>query len=289
MKIERTSNAVVTVRFDDVAAGWEHWVLLRSDAHHDSPKCNRALEKRHLDEMVARDGSWVDSGDLFDAMQGKKDPRKNYDELRAEDKVEDYYGSIVKHAAEFLEPYADRCILLGKGNHEAATLKHANVDLTSDLALLINTSDTMRELGREVLIGGYGGWIRFLFTINKTKTMQIKLRYFHGTGGSAPVTKGVIQTNRQAVFLPDANVVVNGHNHHAYTLPLSRDRLTERGRQYKDIQWHGRIPGYKDDYDDGTTGYAVEGGHPPTPLGALWLHLWLEGNRVQHNLIAAIE
>ena len=278
MDIERTSGAVVTVRFDDVAQGWEQWILLRSDAHHDSPKCNRALEKQHLEETAARDGLWADFGDLFDAMQGKYDPRRNYDEVRPEDAGEDYYDRIVDHAEEFYKPYADRCLLLGEGNHETKTRKHAGTDLTKRLANRL-----------AVQAGGYGGWIRFVFRIHSTKGQQLKLRYFHGGGGSAPVTKGVIHTSRQAVFLPDANIVINGHNHNAYTLPLSRDRLTERGRQYKDIQWHGRIPGYKDDYDDGTTGFAVEGMQPPAPLGALWLRLWLEGDRVHHNLIAAIE
>ena len=220
MDVERTSNAVVTVRFDDVAAGWEHWVLLRSDAHHDSPKCNRKLEKQHLDEMVRRDGSWGDFGDLFDVMQGKYDPRRNLDEVRPEDKKGAYYNSIVRHAAEFLEPYAPRCLLLGKGNHETAALKHANVDLTSMLVGKLNESDAMRELDREVLIGGYGGWIRFVFRVHSTKGQQLRLRYFHGAGGTAPVTKGVGHTNRQAVFLPDANIVINGHNHNAYTLSL---------------------------------------------------------------------
>jgi len=289
MKVERTSGAVVTVRFDDVAHGWEHWVLLRSDAHHDSPRCNRALEKKHLEEMAYRDGSWADFGDLFDAMQGKYDPRKNYDDLRPEDKHGAYYNSIVQHAAEFFEPYAPRCLVLGKGNHETAALKHANIDLTSMLVGKLNEAEAMRQLGREVLVGGYGGWIRFLFTINKTQTTQVRLRYFHGKGGSAPVTKGVIDTNRQAVFLPDANVVVNGHNHNAYTLPLARDRLTTRGKQFKDIQWHGRIPGYKDDYADGTEGYAVEGGHPPTPQGALWLHFqYATGRGVDYKLDSEI-
>ena len=274
MDIERTSRAVVTVRFKDVAAGWEKWILLRSDAHHDSPKCDRKLEKQHLDEMIYRDGAWADFGDLFDAMQGKFDPRRDLDELRPEDKVQDYYDSIVRHAAEFYEPYADRCIMLGVGNHESATLKNANTHLTSNLSHRLGGS----------LVGCYGGWIRFCFTFNKTKTKQVRLRYFHGAGGAAPVTKGVIQTNRQAVFLPDANIVINGHNHQSYILPLVRDRLTERGKQYKDEQLHGRIPGYKDDYGDGTGGYAVEKGMAPGSLGALWLHFKYRQDSIGYGL-----
>ena len=209
MDIERTSGAVLTVRFPEIAGGWEYWILLRSDAHHDSPKCNRKLEKKHLDEMVQRDGSWADFGDLFDAMQGKFDPRRNYDDIRPEDKREDYYDSIGYHAAEFYAPYADRCMVLGMGNHETKALKHANIHLTDRLAKALNEHLKYEGIEHEILAGRYGGWIRFLFHINKTKRQQLRLKYFHGAGGSAPVTKGVIQTNRQAVFLPDANIVVN--------------------------------------------------------------------------------
>jgi len=286
MQIERTDSAVLTVRFPDVAQGWEHWVLLRSDAHHDSPSCNRKLERRHLDMMVERDGSWADFGDLFDAMQGKYDPRRNFDEILPEDVGADYYDRVVKHAAEFYLPYADRCLVLGKGNHETATLKNASTDLTSNLAYHLGTE---MGNGQHVTVGRYGGWIRFLFTINKTKRRNVLLKYMHGAGGTAPVTKGVIQTNRQAVFLPDANVIINGHNHQGYIVPLCRERLTRKGKQFKDIQWHGRIPGYKDDYGDGGEGYAVEKGHSPNPLGALWLHFEHVRDGVKYKLVTEIQ
>lgn len=286
--IERTNAAVITVRFDDVAAGWEHWVLLRSDAHHDSPRCNRKLEKQHLEEMVYRQGSWADFGDLFDAMQGKFDPRRNMDELRPEDKRADYFDAIVDHAAEFYEPYATRCLMLGVGNHETAALKNANTFLTGSLAREMTTR--MRPEARPVEVGCYGGWLRFVFTINKTKRQQVRVRYFHGAGaGNAPVTGGVIQTNRQAVFLPDADVVLNGHNHRSYVFPIARDRITNQGKQYQDIQWHGRIPGYLDAYGNGTDGWWVESGKTPTPQGALWLHLSHNCDRVRWKLIPEME
>lgn len=286
MHIERTGPAVVTVRFEDVSAGWEYWILLRSDAHHDSPNCNRKLEDKHLKECVARDGLWADFGDIFDAMQGKYDPRRNYDEIREEDRRADYYDAIADHAAEFYAPYLDRCLLLAEGNHETAVTKHANISL---LTSLVEKAKANHKFEGTIFLGRYAGWLRLMFRVHSTKAWQLLIRYLHGYGGSAPVTKGVIQTARQAVYLPDANVVINGHNHSTYVLPLARDRLTIRGVQYKDVQWHGRIPGYKDDYADGTTGYAVEGGHAPTPLGALWLHLWLENYHVRYALLPEIE
>lgn len=283
LTVERTNRAVITVRCDDISSGWEQWFFLRSDAHHDNKKSNRALQKKHLDMVVERDAMWADFGDLFDAMQGKYDPRRSYDDVRAEDIGENYYDRIVLHAAEFLEPYADRCMLLSKGNHETSTLKHASTDLTSNLIFRLNTES---DNDRKVLMGGYGGWIRFLFTYHHTKRKQYLLRYFHGGGSNAPVTKGVLETARQAVYLPDANIVVNGHNHQAYIVPLSRHRITQRGKLYQDIQWHGRIPGYLNDYDDGTEGWGVEKGHPPHPFGGIWLKFeYDKSDRLECKLI----
>jgi hypothetical protein len=125
-----------------------------------------------------------------------------------------------------------------------------------------------------------------MFTINKTKRRSVRLKYFHGAGKSvAPVTKGVIQTARQAVFLPNADLVINGHNHQGYILPLATERLSSTGKVERGIQWHGRIPGYKDDYGDGGDGFAVERGYPPNPLGALWLRFLCTKDNIEYKLV----
>jgi len=283
MKIERTTRNVLTVRFDDIAVGWTQWVLLRSDAHHDHKHCDRGLEKKHLEAVVERDGLWCDFGDLFDACQGKFDPRRSYDNIRPEDLREDYFDRIVTHAAEFYAPYADRCLLLAMGNHETATLKHASTHLTSNLAYKLN-HEALGDNGHRINVGAYGGWIRFMFKIQKTKVQTVRLKYFHGAGNTAPVTRGVIETSRQSVFVPDADVCVNGHNHQVYVVPIARERLNRSGRVETDLLWHGRIPGYLDDYQDGSGGWAVEKGHPPTPRGALWLRFECKAGRIEYQL-----
>jgi len=237
-------------------------LLLRSDAHHDSVNNLRDLEKRHLEEAV-RDGAYIlDAGDLFDAMQGRNDPRRGYQDLRPEFVVPNYFDAIVDDAAKFYAPYADRFLLIGKGNHELSVLKNTQIDLTSRLTekLKVNT-------------GGVGGWIKFKFEkiMPSGKTgnrCSVKIKYHHGAGGNAPVTKGVIDTNRQAVYLPDADVVWNGHNHKAYILPLARERITDGDRIYRDTALHIRTPGYKDQGD-----WEREKNFPPTPHGAVWLNI----------------
>jgi hypothetical protein len=104
---------------------------------------------------------------------------------------------------------------------------------------------------------------------------SIKARYYHGFGGDAPVTRGIIHTNRQAVYLPDANLIINGHNHNALYVPIQRERISNKGVQYFDTQHHIRIPGYKQSYGDGTGGWEVTRGAPPKPIGSFWVRLYM--------------
>ena len=273
------SGNVLTIR-EDAPSGWEQYVLLMSDNHHDSPLCDRKLEEKHLKEARAK-GAWIlQAGDLFDAMQGRKDPRSSYDNLDPALKGDDYLDRLVRFNGDFLAPYADNLLMIGRGNHETSALKHYGVDLTSNLVYRLRS-----EYGSQVTAGGYGGWVRFLFTMDKTKRASLNLKYFHGAGGSAPVTRGVIATNRQAVYLPDADIVWNGHNHEGYVTMIQRERISNAGKLFQDVQWHVRTPGYMNGYRDGSSGWAVESGMAPTPLGCVWLRLFREGDRIRVNAI----
>lgn len=278
-----TKGNVTTVRFDSISVGDDIWVLLRSDAHHDSPYCNRKLERRHLELAKQRNALILDCGDTFDAMQGKFDPRRTMEDVREEDRCADYYGSIVTHAAENYLPYADQWVMFGKGNHETAVLDKANTDLISNLVYRMNS-----EADSHIVAGAYAGWVRLMFHINNTRRATYRIRYHHGSGGAAPVTRGTIQTNRQQVFLPDADVIWNGHNHQSYVLPIKRERLSRSGKVGFDNCWHVRTPGYKDEWAKGN-GYAIEKNQGPTPLGCAWLRFSISENNLRMSITSDIE
>ena len=277
--VEQNAPNVLSVHFDNVSAGWEQWVLLTADRHHDNVYCNRALEKADLEEAKRRNALIADFGDMFCAMQGKYDPRANMDDIRPEDVGQDYLDRIVKHAAHFYAPYASNFLLIGDGNHESNIRKRHGTDLISNLIHRLNS-----EHQGNVHMGFYGGWIRFFFTVNKTVRVSKNLKYHHGSGGGGPVTKGTIQTNRQAVYLPDADVVVNGHTHDAWVLPLARERLSQAGKVKKDLIWFARTPGYKDEYADGSKGFHIEQWREPKPQGAIWLKFFYNHDVVDLQL-----
>lgn len=259
---EQNSRNVVTVRFDEPSDGDVYWVMLSSDRHHDNVYCNRNLEREHLDKAIERDALIIDVGDLFCAMQGKYDPRSNMDDIRPEDVGDDYLDRIVSHAASDYAQYAKNWLVMSHGNHETNILKRHGVDIISNLIHRLNS-----DHGGGVHHGQYGGWVRFLFG----KRGGINLKYHHGAGGGGAVTRGVIQTNRQAVYLPDANIVVNGHTHDEWVVPIARERFSTRGVVGRDILWFARTAGYKDEYADGAQGFHIEKWGPPKPLGCVWV------------------
>lgn len=280
MEVSHISRNVTLVKFPYVHADWEKWILLTSDRHHDSLWCDRELEIAHLEKAKERGALVIDVGDLFDVMQGKFDPRRNYDDLRPEYKVQSYLDDIVTDAAKFYAPYAKQFLVMGKGNHESAILKNNGVDLTNNLVHRLNS-----EYGGKIGVGYYGGWVKFQFCINETQRTSKNLKYFHGAGGGGPVTRGVIQTNRQAVYLPDADMVVNGHTHDSWHVPIQRERISDAGVLYQDMQHHIRTASYKDEYRDGAEGWHIETWKPPKPIGAAWIKFLCKSGAIHIEVI----
>lgn len=256
----------------DVTAGWEKKIFVTSDCHFDSIYCARGAMAEQFDAAKSQGAKIIIVGDWFDAMQGRFDPRRSMAELRPEYRREDYYDFVVKDSADWLEPYADNLELMADGNHELSVLKAANTNLMDRLVSELN-----RRRGVKIMHGGYGGWIRYMFDISNGTKTSVRIKYFHGSGGEAPVSRGAIQTNRQAVYLPDANIIINGHSHNSYDIPITRERLSGKGEIYFDYQHHVRTPGYKQAYGDGTTGWEVTRGGVPKPIGGAWIELAVRG------------
>jgi len=266
----------VTLRFDNISQGWEQWVMLSSDHHFDNKHADLRLLKRHLDKAVERDALVMVFGDLFCAMQGKYDKRSSMEDIRPEHVGANYLNLIAQDAANFYAPYADRIVMVSEGNHETGILDHHGLHLLSILA------DKLNQKGGQVQVGPYSGWVRFMFRMHKTAQNSVRLYYHHGAGGGGPVTKGVIQTNRQAVYLPDADIVVNGHTHDAWVLPIARERLSDAGTPHRDLLWFVRTPSYKNEFQK--NGWSDRTWKPPKPLGCVWARFYLEGKRVIMDL-----
>jgi hypothetical protein len=181
-----------------------------------------------------------------------------------------YFDQVLDYAAGVLEPYADLFMEIGQGNHETSTLKYHQINMTEQLVAKLN-----ERTGSKICVGGYGGWI--LFRMRRGKQRQtFKLMRHHGFGGSARMSKGVLDSVRMAADYPDADIVVMGHKHTEYILPVPRNRVTQSGRLFKDEQLHLRVPGYKQSPVDLYEGWEVERGFAPTTNGCMAIELGWE-------------
>lgn len=262
----KTLGAVTTVETEEEQIA----LFLTSDVHFDSPLCNRKVFFEDLDRAVEIGAMIAIAGDLNDLMQGRFDPRRDMSTLRPEYRRSDYYDAVIDDTIAKLAPYAKHILAITPGNHELGVLKNASTFSSDRIVAGLN-----REHGGRVVHGGYGGWFRIVQKKGKSRTTT-RIKYFHGAGGEAPVTRGAIQTNRQAVFLPDADVVWNGHSHNSYHIPITRERLSDRGKQYFHNQHHIRTPGYHMPYGDGSKGWEVTRGGVPKPMGGCLVEIQFE-------------
>jgi len=283
-RIVHNHRNVQTIYFDDVKSHWSQWFFLISDQHHDAIDCNRKFEKEHLDLALERQAYIISAGDTFDMMQGRYDPRKSYAGMRPEylhqmitEGNEAYFDIVVNDAIEFYKPYAHLFTVFGRGNHDTTVENHNGISPINNLVFgLNNTINTSHR----IQAGGYGGWVKFNFATGggKSNRTSIRLKYFHGSGGDAPVTRGMIQTNRQAVSLPDADIVLNGHNHQSYLTSIARERLNNASAISFDVVDYVRTPGYSQGFGDGHSGYSAEK-LSPKPIGGVWMRLFSNNGR----------
>lgn len=233
-RLQGPNVVVLDVDHDDENNKDPIWFLLRSDAHHDAVGADRELEDRHLKQAKALGAYILDIGDMFDCMQGRYDKRADRSALREEYQHGPYLDRLVDVAYERYLPYADRWLLMSPGNHETSVAKHNDTNLTERLYARLKPHAPLLQMGT------YQGFVRIRVSRRKVRRGCITLAYHHGFGGSAPVTRGVIQSNRMAISYPDAEIVWSGHTHTEFYLSLARIRLNSEDVVTRDEQIQDR-------------------------------------------------
>ena len=238
MKISQPDRNVIDLTLNCKSQA-DGTIMLMSDVHFDSIKCDVPLFEKHLALAEENNAPVIIGGDLFDAMQGHDDPRRSLDELQKKYKHSNYMDLLVVDVAETLMKYKLQ-YFIGMGNHETAVRNKVNTNLTERLCHEMNSH------GGSALSMGYWGFFRLMFQYEKGGSCYRKHLYWHhGSGASAPITRGVLETVRQSSYLPDADVILNGHNHQEYVLTLNRIKVSNAGVPYEEHQHFVRTPGYK--------------------------------------------
>jgi hypothetical protein len=255
----------------EYTAQWEQYFLLISDIHWDAKGCNRKLIRKHLEQAKARNAPVFIFGDLLDLMGGKHDPRSAKHQLRAEYAgSEDYLGNVCEDAADFLAPYVDNIALISLGNHEHSYQKHHEIS-----PLTIVATHLKSKTGKSPIVAPYTGWIQFKMKYaNGGRRKTINMKYHHGVGGNAPVTKGAIQSNRSAVMWPNADIMVRGHIHNRFAMHMPVETISSHGRIMTDQERVYLQTGcYVSDIEDGNSWSSMRGFGVPA-MGGYWLRLY---------------
>lgn len=279
--VKKTDKNALRVGMEGIAKGWEQWFLLSSDRHHDNPKCNQELEKRHLNEALEKKAGIIDCGDLFCAMQGKYDYRSDKSKCRQEHQVDDYLDALVSTAADFYQPFANNWVVMGMGNHETAILGRHESNLISRLMTIMND-----RKGSKIQQLGYTGWIRFVFDTHTGARSKV-LWFTHGYGGGGPVTEDMIQSARQRVYIENADLMLNGHVHRSWVQEFVKHKINSHGQIQRKQGFYIKTPTYKDAYEEGIGGFEVTKGHGPRPIGAYWLRFFWKYRNIQMEIIKA--
>lgn len=260
-------------------------VLLISDVHWDNPKCDRNLLRKHLEQAKEIGADVLLNGDTFCLMQGAYDPRKSKSDIRPEHNKANYLDEVINDAIEWFSPYAHLIKVVGYGNHETNILKRQETDVIDRFVFGLNSANNSN-----VQVGGYGGWIVYTF-IRQNSKKSYRIKYFHGSGGGGPVTKGVIQFNRMSTMIEGADMVWMGHVHEDHELSYTIERINSSNKvELKEILMV-RTPTYKEEYNEGKGGWHVERGAPPKALGGRWLELHperLSKNNQDYHVINAL-
>jgi len=277
MLIKRVSPDYMEINLGVVRLGSQKVFCFTSDRHHDSMFALSELELKHLDRAKEQNATILDFGDLFDAMQTRGDPRANYALLRDKYKCAAYLDELVNHAALRYKPYAENFAALAIGNHESVILDKLGTNLTQRLA---------SALGSHVQAMPYAGWVVIKAKTPNHRAHKINIYYNHGSSNGGLMSFGTLDVRRMASYLADADVIVQGHTHDCYVLPLAREKVNN-GKVERATTWHVRCPSYLDDF--ASRGWTARTGKPPRVHGCVWLVLQFERNKTEMRFIIDVE
>ena len=251
----------------DASGGGQLPILIISDVHYDSVECDREMLDRHMRWAHENNALVIVNGDWYDLMQGRYDPRGTKGAIRPEYVGGNYLDLVIADSVEYLAKW-DVTYIMGQGNHETNIRKRLETDV------LDRTVGTLRMAGKSAWLSGYSGWVviraRHGKGANKHHAQTYRLHHHHGMGGNAPRSKGVLRVDIQQMQYPDADMIIRGHDHNKWHMPITVSRLVERAMVIEKRTVHHLQTGSYKMAGDGYAGWETEKGFAEPRLGG-WM------------------
>lgn len=261
--------------------GKAHKLMLMSDLHLLAKDTDESRIIEDLEEAKDEGARVLLNGDIFEAIKfGGGDRRASSGRLHdADHGVDATVNGWLKYAYDFLAPYADIIDLIGVGNHETALMRFNGVEIVQLLVEKLNASRT-KSLP-PIIYAGYEGVIRYIFSVgNKSTSFSFQIRFHHGGGGSAPVTKGMIDFNRMETWMHGADMLWIGHKHWCWASRGVNEFIPRRGSRTTFVETRNVMTAaYKDrgqEFDDNGAhvyDWPQEKNFVPQPQGGVMVHL----------------
>lgn len=159
------------------------------------------------------------NGDIFDAITNgdRKRYRLSVPHGRILMARERQLDEAIDWAYEIYEPHSTKIDMIGVGNHDDSTVKYNHFDIVLELVKRLNKANKEKGSKHKIAYGGYTGFVKYNFYVGRsTPVGSFAIQYHHGSGGSAPVTKGMIDLNRCKVWIQNVDVFWKGHKHNKF-------------------------------------------------------------------------
>ena len=243
---------VVTTKRINYKRGQTFNIKPIADVHLGAKACDQKAFKAYLADSD-EDTYFIGIGDLHDAIV-VQDPR--YDKSSDGEEGDDVVDKQVDRGVDLLEPYKEKIIGLGVGNHERTVIRRCGTNMTKR---------TCRRLGTVNL--GYSGLIRLIFSENGARGRTVIVRYHHGWGGGGRTAGGDLTKFSRDLAYWDADLFLYGHVHKKQF--AEQPRLSLVGEKLiakpKVMCICGTFLRTYMDTDDAT--YSEVSGYPPVAVG----------------------
>lgn len=235
-----------------------------SDWHVGNSHCDEKCIKKYLEDID--DKTYIiGNGDLMDCIvtSDLKRYRKSSDGTDGDDIIDQQVNKLYS----WLEPYKDRIIILGTGNHEDQITKRTGSNPSKRLCEKLNCK-----------YGGYSYLLRLILSEGGNRGRTLIIRAHHGWGGGSRTTGGELTKYSKDVNYWIADLHIYGHGHKLQTdkmvrLGLIGDRLKAKSKY---IVLAGSFLKTFSENEDPT--YAEIAGYPPNEMGNPTIRLRPDNN-----------
>jgi len=225
-----------------------------ADVHLGAVACDEKAFKDYLADC--NDNTYyLGIGDLYDAIIVTD---KRYDKSSDASDGDDIVDFQVNKGVELLEPYKDKILGLGYGNHERTIIRRSGSDMMKR---------TCRRLGVPEL--GYSGLFKLIFRMKHGAARSVIIRYHHGFGGGSRTQGADLTKFSKDAAHWDADLFLYGHVHRKQDDEIQRLGLrgTKLIAKPKIIVICGTFLKTYLDGSDAT--YSEVAGYPPTTIGGV--------------------